>query len=1603
MNNENFTVIETFNTTVFSRLERVQLKNKKIKILKTIKTSDLTPGEISQIHSSLKHRQNIQINEFSAIQDIINLDEEIHVIIEDFEGIRLSDLQKFAEISLKSALYIVHKITEIITALHNSNIILYNLNPCNILVDQKTLNVRIIDSCLLPEMSSLQKINHTHESAEKRLPYISPEMTGLLRRSVDPRTDLYSAGIIFYQLITHNLPFPYDEVGEILNAQLKEKPLAPVEYHNGIPPVVSDMILKALEKEPEKRYQSAAGLKHDLKKCIDDLDSRGEIASFTICERDIPERFMPSQRLYGREPQLNRLKNIFKEISNGKKSIITLHGPSGIGKTAVVINLFKPLIENRCYFISGKCEQLSSRTPYRAIIQAFQGLIRQILTESSDGIQIWKESIVESLGQNSRIIIDVIPEVEKIIGPQPKAPELGPEESLNRFNMVFINFVRIFTNTNRPLVIFIDDLQWADTATLTLMKLLIYDIKIQNTLMIGSYRSNEVSKYHSLSIIKNQMQSAGVKIEEIQISPLTIKETEQMLSDTFICDISRTESLAGFACSHTEGNPLYLSHFLNSLNDKHLINLDPEKGWTWNFEKIQNEYKTDRAETLADDKFSLLPDNEQTLLRYASCIGSNFNIEILSTLVESPADKLFPSIRKLIREGYITPTIEGFRFVHDKIYESAYQSIPDDGKQKIHYKTGNILLNLYNDAELSENIFSILNHFAVAHSIIDEPDKKIYLSELNLRAGKKAMLSAAYELAATYFTTGIDLLPDNSWQNNYSLSLELYRENFQCQYINDNMETAYGIFLEIKDKSRSVIEIADLYNINTDLLMISSRSAMAIDFGIEGLSLLDVNLKKKPSWISLNFGLLKLKSKLKKMSDAAIMDLPVMSDKKNLMAMSLLLNMWMPAYSRNHKLLQSITIEMVKESLLNGNCDISSFGYMAYNILPVDIIKKSVSHKNMGELSLKLNGKFKNPSLNCKLDFLYGAFHIHWTEHARKSIEHLTMAYKTGTECGDIHYSSLAGLFKSATMSIIGLPLDEVRKTALKHLDYSRKGKYYHVSNSITIVIKSINQLMGKSKSTMSMDDDNFNEKDFVDLLKKREVIQPRHWYNIFKARNLYLFGKYSHALTFMTDDTKLVEWHSSSITIPEHHFIKCLCVAAVYQEAAVSEKRIYRKLLRKSRKLMKKWAEGCPENYLHKYILIEAEIQRIKNNDKKAMLLYSRAIESATENGYIQNASIASELAGKFYLKTGLTDIAKKYINDSIRGFSGWGAKAKTDIMYKEYASLVKNENPETAQTPARTTESKNIITSFPESAMNAIKKIQRISKKNLLIQTIISSLSEISCSDRCFMILKTNGHLQIEAVSLTENSPQNHTLPVPVSDSEMLAFSAVKHAARTGHFLNINYPSKHESFQNDPYIQKNMPSAILCCPLVTGNIDNGLIYLEKDSKKNPFTDEETDLIRIISLQAAVSLSNALEINENTSEKNEKSALKNIDTDEIMNRIKKLVEEDKIYTMEDLTLTITAGALCITRHQLSEFLNEKMNVNFNTFINRYRIDEAKKMLLNEPDQSVISIAYSVGFNSVSPFYSAFLKFTDMSPAKFRKESFKKNCNCSDVLVNSDK
>ncbi|MEG4168640.1 MULTISPECIES: AAA family ATPase [unclassified Microcoleus] len=1460
-------------------------------ILKLLKESYPTPQELLRYRTEYRITRELKEAGVVQVYELQKYQNSLVIFVEDFGGESLKIWMQQRKFSLKEFLQIAIAATETLGQIHSANIIHKDINPSNIVFNPTTGQLKIIDFGISTQLTREMPTLKNPKVLEGTLAYISPEQTGRMNRSIDYRTDFYSLGVTFYELLTGKLPFETEDALELVHCHIARQPVPPHEIKPEIPLIVSQIVSKLMAKNAENRYQTALGLKQDLEMCLVQLQETESIEEFELGTLDITDHFLIPEKLYGRETEVFNLLAAFERVRNASAEMMLVAGFSGIGKTAVVNEVHKPIARQGGYFIKGKYDQFQRNIPFSAFVQAFRELMGQLLSESDAQLHRWKTLILTAVGESGQVLIDVIPELEHIIGPQSPALELSGNAAQNRFNLLMQKFVQVFTQAEHPLVMFLDDLQWADSASLKLLQLLMEDTG--HLLVLGAYRDNEVSPAHPFMLTVDEIVKSGAVVNTITLQPLSLADINQLVADTLICDLSFAQPLTELVYEKTQGNPFFSTQFLKALHEDGQIIFNPPQspltkgaqrgvqgGWQCDINQVKFADASDVVEFMAA-QLQKLPAETQDVLKLAACIGAQFDLDTLAVVSEELPEQTESALWKALQEGLILVISEGYNFIqadaqspnqsvpnptykflHDRVQQAAYSLIPDDQKQATHLKIGQLLLQSSSEIETEEKIFDLVGHLNQGIELINQLSERSSLAQLNLEAGRKARNSTAYAAANIYLQTGIDLLTPHCWQTQYELTLNLYVAAAEIAYLNgefDGMEQMAALVLQ---EAQTILDRVKIYEIKIAAQTAHSKVLETIAVAREALLLLGIELPAEPDEALIGKALQALAGQISGRKIEELIDLPVMTNPQTQAAMQLSGMLFPPIFQGMPGLLPLLSSTMVSLSLQFGNAPASTVGYAMHGMVLCAFLQEVETGYSFGQLALSLLDRLNVPEFKSTVLLLFGGWIQHRQESLLATIPTLKDGYRLGMETGDFVDAGYNIYICFYTHLFAGVELDTWEPEIASYRDVMAQLKQYSAGVYLDMIQQTVQ---------------NFRESHIrPDLLigsaYDETVMIPKHYQDneftaiacacIFKLLLAYCYGNYTAALDHISQVKQYLMGVSGSAFVPIFHFYAALTHLALFpaQPAIEHEQTEIIALVETHQSTLQQWAQNAPMNYLHKWYLVEAERQRVLGNKAEAIEMYDRAIAGAKQNKYVNDEALGNELAAKFYGEWGKTKVAQAYIFEAYYCYVEWGATAKVTDLETRYPHLFAVTQPGRKNT--QTTVAMTTTGSGNHLDITAVMKASQAISGEIMLDKLLSSLMKIlmenAGAQRGYLILLSQGQLFIEAEGKIDDELVTVLQSIPVGTCQELSSAIVNYVSRTQESVVLDDAARSGQFTNDAHIRKHQPKSILCVPLINQSQIISIVYLENNLTAGAFTPERVEILKVLSGQAAISIQNS-------------------------------------------------------------------------------------------------------------------------------------------------
>jgi predicted ATPase/two-component sensor histidine kinase len=1377
------------------------------------------------------------------------------LVLSDPGGLPLSsfrrqspDLERF----LKTAI----AITGALRHLHDKSIVHRDLRPGNLLVDDK-FRVWLTGFGVATTLPRERVAPILAEGTSASLKYMAPEQTGRTNRSIDARSDLYSLGVTLYELLTGALPFNASGPMEWIHCHIAREPKPPGDQVKGIPGPVAAIVLKLLAKTAEDRYQTAAGVEADLRHCLKLWEADGYIEPFHLGARDASDRLLIPEKLYGREAEIETLVAALDRVTgHGARELVLVSGYSGVGKSSIVNELQKVLVPSRGLLAAGKFDQYKRNIPYATVAQAFQSLIRQILSRSDDEVASWREVLRGAVGSHGQLLINLIPELALIIGEQQPVPDLPPQEARNRFQLLFRRFLTVFAQREHPLVLFLDDLQWLDAATIELLEHLVNQADVRYLLIIGAYRDNEVTASHPLSRSLEVIRGGGTTLHEIVLAPLTRRDVSELVCDAIVAEPDRAEPLAELVFEKTGGNPFFAIQFITRLAEDGLLTFDQsDLVWRWDLDRIRSKGFTDNVLDLMAARLNRLPGATQEALKQLASLGNRTQIKTLNLVRGESGEEIDAPLRDVVRSGLVLRSDDAYTFLHDRVQEAAYALIPESERAATHLRIGRLFASTTAPAELEEKIFEIVNQLDRGMSLIVSLEERIEVAELNLIAGKRAKASSAYMSALAYLQAGRTLLPEDSWDRHYQLHFALELELAECEFLTGQMAEAEDRLLGLEPRVRSLVERAAVTQLRVTICSARDQQQRAIDLTLEFLRLRGINWSARPTQSEVMQEYESMLERLGSRPIETLIDLPYLTDPQWRALLDVLVPAVPASIFMDNNLTALILCKMVNVSLEFGNCDASCFAYAILASIFGPYFGDAAAGFRFGELAFQMIEKPGLGRYRARVSSVVAIRVIPWNRHVRASHALTRRAFNIAQETGDLTFAAYNCACLVTLLLAAGNSLDEVQEEAEAALEFVKKSKFGIAVDLVTGQLRLVRTLRGVTPQFQSFDDRDFDEARFEQHLETDPALGlAACWYWVRKLQARYLAGEHAAALSAAEKATALLWTSTSFFELPEYHFYGALTQAAGYEETSTEGRAERMQSITTHCQQIETWAKDCPENFADRAALVRAEIARIEGRELEAMKLYERAIRIARTNGFVQNEALAHEIAALFYLRRGFEAIAITYVRNAHSCYRRWGAEGKVRQLEQIYPHLREPMLP-SGESPIvgggyEGLDLANVVkTSLAVSGEVGIEK---------LIETLMVIVLEHAGAERGLLILPRGNELSIEAEAVTSGQAVDVRLRRTTVAASDLPESILRYVVRTREIVLLDDAKAPNQFSDDKLIALRASRSILCLPIKSKAKLIGILYLENNLLSHVFTPPRIEVLKLLASQAAISLENA-------------------------------------------------------------------------------------------------------------------------------------------------
>ena len=1411
--------------------------------------------------------------------DLLRHDGHVALVLEDLPGTSLRVwIESVLEAPIRERVAIAIQLAEIVASVHAANVIHKDVSSHNVVYDADTQRCTLIDFGIATRLRSEESEFKAAAALEGTLAYIAPEQTGRMNRSLDHRADLYSLGVTLYELFTGELPHESADQLEMVHFHIAGKPVPPRDRHARVPEVLSEIVLKLLQKEPEDRYQSGAGLVADLRRCLAALDGGRPAERFALGSGDVVDRFDPPQKLYGRTAETSSLLASFERVARGGVETVTVAGQPGIGKTSLVQEIYQPITRQRGYFVSGKFDQLQQNVPFSALVMALQDLVQQLLTEGEDEIAAWREAIDAAVHPNGQLIVDVVPALELIIGPQPRVAELEALEAQNRFHLAFQNFVQLFCKKAHPLVLFLDDMQWADSASLNLITRIVSARATESLMLVLTYRDADVEANHPFLLAVKEQRKQGVPVLSIELKPLGVPEVAEFVADTLHQDAATATPLAEIIQQKTGGNPFFMRQFLRALYSARLITFDgATKRFRYDVAAVKSAAITENVAELLATELRRLPASTRETLRVAAIIGSRFELRLLANVQQQSPAATNESLRPAVEAGLVvpltglesvdvnalqSPLVYGrFAFRHDRVQQAAYAALPESERPQLHLKIGRAWLAMAPASELEARLFDVVGHLNEGRAGIEDPEERRRLADLNRRAGIKARDATAYDLAVNSFRTAIELDGVAAWRDRYGVQFDTHRRLAEALGLTSDAAGALAVIDDALEHAGSLIDRTQLCAIKTNVLLIMGRIPEALACGRAAAREFGVDLPEQPEEVR---ALLQREIDSIRQRAAAVgiekwLDLPAMEDPSQIALMGLLMHCLPAAFQTDQESYALLCCTMVRLSIEHGNCPLSARAYGSFAALLSSQLSEYEDAYRFAKLGVDLAHKLGETSVLSGVYFLWAMFASHWVKPVDESIDLYDQAVRFGLQSGDHVHAGYSVARRFSHLQVRGAPLAELREEGRAALETLHRISDAANREFLQPRLELIDWFRGERHHGNTLGTGWLDEPARTAEIQKRGNRSfEADWFMILTILR-YHAEDFPAAHAYAKIAAGLQPFCAGFVTRAEHALYYALATAAVYSAATPEQRAAHDATLAAVRKEMSRWVRLCAENIEHMQLLVEAECARLRDARIEAADYYDRSITAARANGYLGVEALAAELAGRFWLAAGKPDFARIYLEKALDAYVAWGAAGKAaDLSAK--LGLVPAGGAIASVTSGSTTLGASKGRSDALDLATLLKASQAIAGEIVLERLLVELMDimrENAGAESVVIVLESNGEFLVQAVK-TASGVARVLVAEPLRLSVACSTGIVNYVLRTSELVVLDDAAQQGKYRSDAYVANRRPKSILCAPVTHKGKLIGALYLENNQVAGAFTPDRLEALNILMSQMAVSIENA-------------------------------------------------------------------------------------------------------------------------------------------------
>lgn len=1450
-------------------------------VLKTSSNHQPTQQEVIRLRTEFEIGRKLNHPNLVSLIDLVQSDERPVIVMEDGGEQSLASSLTRTPMTTEVFVGLAIQLADGLSAIHQHGVVHKDVNPTNVIFSPATSGIKLIDLSIASVMQDERLRITSPDQIEGTLRYISPEQTGRMNRSLDYRTDMYSLGVTYYEMICGVPPFATDDPVELVYAHMAQAVPAASQFNADIPPAVISIVMKLLAKTAEDRYQSAAAIAADLRLCQSSLRDQRSLSDFKPGGNDISPQLRIAERIYGRSRERDELLAVFHRVAHGGRELMLISGDAGVGKSALAAELYQPVMKSRGWFVSGSFDESRHDIPYSAFLECMDQLVHQLLTQSRADVDRWRTRITDAVGKDGRVLIEVLPELEDLIGPCPEVPLLTPQAAERRFNHAMSRFFRAFGADATPFVILLDDMHGADTASLHLLEMLLADVDLHGLLILGCYDPRQTGATHPLSLTLREVRRLSAEVSELKLKPLETGNVARLLAATLQTDRSETQELAELIHRKTLGNPSFLRQFIHSLHRARLLRFDASTlRWTWDLGEIEEHAITDNVVPLLIEKMAQLPERSRRALEFASCIGQRFDLRTLSLLADESNCALVEPIHQAVREGILRPIGSCFgkivaateiaamadvrqslnadlEFVHDQFRQTAYEGIPPDNRPGLHLRLARLRVEEVGPKKRDEQLFEILRHFEIGKKDIVDPTERLAVAALNRRAGARAQASAAIDAARNHFETALELLPENAWSADYELCFDLHlRLSVTLLGLRREADRVLSLTAAMIEHGRTFAHrlraaaprVSQLASIGRPDESLELAFVLLREFGVE----LEAG-DPQDAW-----------RKSADRIDELVGDRPIAElrnyrkaeDEAVTGALELMRNLFLPLFMKRRELVPLAMTEVVRVSLEQGLAPMSGMAFSAWGRLVAHLRSDYAGGVAYARLGMAVAED--SDTHRCGAQLLAYSATLWLTENLQDVLQGLRRTFRLGVERGETFYAGLTAANLSSMAFSYGESLNEQYEENLGLQRFIEANMGDLGTREIHLTQRWIEVVRGQRPPDHTLFDSEDEATAALAVMVERNP-EARIWYYLLRSRLAYLFGDFVAAADMFANAWELEALSLTEFTLIDLEFRVALAVARGRErDEAVGRLEDHRA------KLEDLVAGGGGVNFQHKLLLVQGEQARLTGDVERAAAAYEEAIRLAAQGGFVADQALANEIAARFYLDRQMEKVAAVYLADARYGYEKWGATAKVAHIDRDFGALLRPRDGRRNHTRELEAASGVKTTSSSEASLLDMATVIKASHAlagefvpDMLLRKLLGIVAENVGAQRAFMVLPRNDEFVI-AGNLEDGHCSCHDMELAVEGCDHLSSAVIHYTARTKKRVVLADAANKGPFRSDPYITGHAPKSVLCLPLITQGELVGLLYLENNLATDVFTSRHVEVAELIGAQAAISIVNA-------------------------------------------------------------------------------------------------------------------------------------------------